>query len=270
MQIPKQTFKSRPVFHKKCLEPGCSKMFDGIGVAKYCKKHRNPKNRYKKKIIISDHSKNIYLKHNFTDEQNVERSCLVCGSIYSFKLEPKQFLYPGCCPKCRHQKGDVDGSGNEIIRDPGVGDSDSGIQIGAGADSPGTDTKQETRIRRKHNRKRTGGRRKRRWSVCRKKHRRNRNVKRTRGPGRPRIHPAGTKGVRTVGVHSKVQYTKLKRHRRHRGARVLQKPGKRKSRNPRKQVRTHLTKRRGYKLRDYKRRTRHSPRRGRKAKVSRR
>jgi hypothetical protein len=107
MQIPKLSMLSRPVYHKKCKEPGCEEMFDGIGVTKYCEKHRNPKARYKTKKIVSDHSKNIYIKHSFSDDLVVERNCKICSALYRFKIEPKLYLYPGCCPRCRSSKGIV-------------------------------------------------------------------------------------------------------------------------------------------------------------------
>lgn len=101
MQIPKNTTKSRPVYHKQCKEPGCEKMFDGIGVTKYCEDHRDPKARYKTKKVVSDHSKNIYIRHSYTEDLTIERNCKECGGLYRFRMEPKLFLYPGCCPKCR-------------------------------------------------------------------------------------------------------------------------------------------------------------------------
>lgn len=104
MQIPRKSIRKRPVYHKQCKEPGCDKMFDGIGVTKYCEIHRDPKARYKSKKVSSDHSKNIYIKHSFVTDLVVERNCKICNRPYRFRMEPKLFLYPGCCEKCRSNK----------------------------------------------------------------------------------------------------------------------------------------------------------------------
>ncbi len=89
------------MFHKKCKEPGCEEMFDGIGVAKYCSKHKSPKNRAKKQVQAPDHSKNVYIKHKFKEDICIEMNCRVCGKPFGTKIEPKQYIYPACCEKCR-------------------------------------------------------------------------------------------------------------------------------------------------------------------------
>lgn len=78
-------------------------MFWGIGVAKYCRKHQNPKNRAKKKTEEPDHSKNIYFKHKFEEETVVDFFCILCRGPYRIKIEPKQFIYPAHCPECRRK-----------------------------------------------------------------------------------------------------------------------------------------------------------------------
>ena len=110
MQIPRHSAKSKPTYHKQCKEPGCKEMFYGIGVTKYCEKHRDPKNRYKAKEVVSNHNKNIYITHKFTDDVLVEVSCKFCGVPYRIKLEPKLYIYSGCCDKCRSKP---QGEGNE-------------------------------------------------------------------------------------------------------------------------------------------------------------
>lgn len=101
MKIPKNKRLFREKKHKQCKEPGCKKMFWGIGVAKYCDKHRNPKNRAKKKAEEPDHSKNIYFKHRLKEETVIEFFCQKCGRSYRVKIEPKQYIYPAHCNECR-------------------------------------------------------------------------------------------------------------------------------------------------------------------------
>jgi hypothetical protein len=106
MQIPKITLLPRRKFEKRCLEPGCGKPFIGIAVAKYCKKHQNPKNRKKKRRKDSDHSYNYFIKHDYIEPTRIVLRCKVpgCGKEFKILTEPKVYIYPGCCPehrKCR-------------------------------------------------------------------------------------------------------------------------------------------------------------------------
>ena len=101
MNIPKKRHRKLQIYKKTCHEPGCDVGFSGFAMAKYCKKHRDPKNRAKKAVEAPDHSKNVLIKHKFDHEVIIEKACGTCGTPYPLKLTPKQYVYPGMCEKHR-------------------------------------------------------------------------------------------------------------------------------------------------------------------------
>ena len=104
MQLPKYKKKKR-IKLKVCQEPGCGREFWGHPIAKYCDDHRDIKQRQKqKKDVDNIESRNIIIRHNYTEVMEVPFSCCLsgCKEVFSIKLYPKQFVYPRFCLEHRN------------------------------------------------------------------------------------------------------------------------------------------------------------------------
>ena len=101
MPIPKDKRKKKK-FLKCCQEPGCDREFIGYGVSKYCDVHKDPKTRRHRDRGASDHSRNAFIEHKFTEDVVAEIQCRTCGVPFKVKLSPKQFIYPANCERHRN------------------------------------------------------------------------------------------------------------------------------------------------------------------------
>ena len=104
MQLPKYKNKKR-IKLKVCQEPGCGREFWGHPIAKYCDDHRDIKQRQKqKKDVDNIESRNIIIRHNYTEVMEVPFRCCLsgCKEVFSIKLYPKQFVYPRFCLEHRN------------------------------------------------------------------------------------------------------------------------------------------------------------------------
>jgi len=100
--IPKNT-RTKKKYLKVCKEPGCEREYMGLGVSKYCDRHKDPRNRAKKGREPGDHSKNAYIKHSYTSDVIIEIACRHpgCPNRFRIRLQPKQFIYPAMCERHR-------------------------------------------------------------------------------------------------------------------------------------------------------------------------
>lgn len=89
----------------------CKTVFFGIGKAKFCKVHRQPKYRKiidrdkilaKKKSII-ENTANFTMKHKHTQAVEINRRCDACNEEYTLMLYPSIYIYPKFCPAHRNE-----------------------------------------------------------------------------------------------------------------------------------------------------------------------
>ena len=89
----------------RCHYEGCGKEFLGYPIAKYCKFHRNIKNRkLVKKIEVPVIDCNKIVKHEHLDAVETELHCELSGCQQKYKvlLLPKLFIYPKYCEAHRN------------------------------------------------------------------------------------------------------------------------------------------------------------------------
>lgn len=98
---------------KQCKFPGCNVKFMGIGSAKYCEEHRDPKyrpflNEYirKKKEManpnyIDASLSNCVIEHNEVHGTKKVMTC-PCGKSYTITLYPNVTIYPKYCEEHRN------------------------------------------------------------------------------------------------------------------------------------------------------------------------
>ncbi|MFP4520811.1 MAG: hypothetical protein ACLFQK_01570 [Fibrobacterota bacterium] len=104
MQLPKYKKKKRTVL-KTCAEPGCGREFIGHPISKYCEKHRDIRNRQrKKKVFESIDENNMVFEHDFHETIETEFVCRLkgCDNKYKVKLMPRQHIYPKYCEEHRN------------------------------------------------------------------------------------------------------------------------------------------------------------------------
>lgn len=103
MQLPKYKKKKR-IKLKICQY--CGKEFWGHPIAKYCELHRDVKQREKsKKTPEPIDVNNKEFQHELLEVREVEFTCELegCGSTYTVKVFPKQFVYPRYCEDHRNE-----------------------------------------------------------------------------------------------------------------------------------------------------------------------
>lgn len=105
MLIPKNSRKQKR-YEKVCSYPECNKIFFGISIAKYCVKHRQEEFRIRKRDRKSDPEKyNQLIEHKNMKVTEVTATCSLdgCNHKFSFKLFPKQKVYPKYCEEHRNE-----------------------------------------------------------------------------------------------------------------------------------------------------------------------
>jgi len=105
MQLPKSRRRQK-LREKKCLYPGCGKIFFGIHISKYCPEHRQDRYRIRKRTKPEDvNIKNQTFKHNYTEVINMVLNCELEGCDHQFevKIYPRQYIYPKYCPEHRNE-----------------------------------------------------------------------------------------------------------------------------------------------------------------------
>jgi hypothetical protein len=105
-----------PTSDKPCQYPGCGEIFNGIGAAKYCKKHKQPEYRKVLNAIRAEEKKkamnknnpnnsNMIIEHINTVATKTTLTC-ACGKDYEITLFPNINVYPKFCEQHRnpHQR----------------------------------------------------------------------------------------------------------------------------------------------------------------------
>jgi stress-induced morphogen len=105
MQLPKSRRRQK-LREKKCLYPGCGKIFFGIHISKYCPEHRQDRYRIRKRTKPEDvNIKNQTFKHNYTEVVTMVMNCALegCNQHFDMKIYPRQYIYPKYCPQHRNE-----------------------------------------------------------------------------------------------------------------------------------------------------------------------
>ena len=90
---------------KFCAFPGCGVSFMGVGKAKYCDEHRQPK--YRKELYKRNDNNgetNTIIKHNH--KQATQQTCVCgldgCENEFTITLLPRLYEYTKYCPEHRN------------------------------------------------------------------------------------------------------------------------------------------------------------------------
>jgi len=105
MQLPKSRRRQK-LREKKCLYPGCGKIFFGIHISKYCPEHRQDRYRIRKRTKPEDvNIKNQTFKHSYTEVVTMVMNCSLegCNHQFEVKIYPRQYIYPKYCPDHRNE-----------------------------------------------------------------------------------------------------------------------------------------------------------------------
>lgn len=105
MQLPKSRRRQK-LREKRCLYPGCGKIFFGIHISKYCPEHRQDRYRIRKRTKPEDvNIKNQTFKHNYTEVVSMVMNCALegCCQHFDMKIYPRQYIYPKYCPQHRNE-----------------------------------------------------------------------------------------------------------------------------------------------------------------------
>jgi len=105
MQLPKSRRRQK-LREKKCLYPGCGKIFFGIHISKYCPEHRQDRYRIRKRTKPEDvNIKNQTFKHSYTEVVTMVMNCSLegCHNQFEVKIYPRQYIYPKYCPDHRNE-----------------------------------------------------------------------------------------------------------------------------------------------------------------------
>lgn len=115
MNVSKSKKRER-LIEKRCAfvdedDKRCKTIFFGIGKAKFCILHRQPKFRKiidrekiaaKKKAII-ENTANFTMKHKHVQAVEINRNCDACNEEYTLMLYPSIYIYPKYCPAHRNE-----------------------------------------------------------------------------------------------------------------------------------------------------------------------
>ncbi|MDR0303786.1 MAG: hypothetical protein LBH98_03320 [Chitinispirillales bacterium] len=105
MQLPK-TPRGQKFKEKKCMYPGCEKVFHGIHISKYCVEHRKDRYRIRKRAKPEDvNLKNQTIQHKYTTVVEQTMTCALeqCENQFTIKVFPRQYIYPKFCPDHRNE-----------------------------------------------------------------------------------------------------------------------------------------------------------------------
>ena len=105
MLLPK-TPRGQKFKEKKCMYPGCDKIFHGIHISKYCVEHRKDRYRIRKRTKPEDvNLKNQTIQHRYTTvvEQTMICALEQCENQFAIKIFPRQYIYPKFCPDHRNE-----------------------------------------------------------------------------------------------------------------------------------------------------------------------
>lgn len=101
MQIPKNARKQKQ-YEKQCQYPGCSKIFFGITITKYCHEHRKEEYRIRKRSQGTNLSLHRVIEHDHKKVVEKEVKCEHCKDAFNIKIFPRQKVYPLYCEKHRN------------------------------------------------------------------------------------------------------------------------------------------------------------------------
>ena len=115
MDVSKNKKRER-LIEKRCVfvdvdDKRCKTIFFGIGKAKFCKLHRQPKfrkiiDRHKiaaKKKSIIENTANFTIQHKHTEAVEITRNCDACNCEYTLVLYPSTYIYPKFCSEHRNE-----------------------------------------------------------------------------------------------------------------------------------------------------------------------
>jgi hypothetical protein len=105
MLLPK-TPRGQKFKEKRCMYPGCDKIFHGIHISKYCVEHRKDRYRIRKRTKPEDvNLKNQTIPHRYTTVVEQTMTCALeqCENQFSIKIFPRQYIYPKFCPDHRNE-----------------------------------------------------------------------------------------------------------------------------------------------------------------------
>jgi len=105
MLLPK-TPRGQKFKEKRCMYPGCDKIFHGIHISKYCVEHRKDMYRIRKRTKPEDvNLKNQTIQHRYTTVVEQTMTCALeqCENQFTIKIFPRQYIYPKFCPDHRNE-----------------------------------------------------------------------------------------------------------------------------------------------------------------------
>ena len=95
--------KQNKLVQKKCQYDGCGKDYVGHAISKYCKFHRDVKNREVKKHETINNNLIINYSNNKITVEEFTCSLEGCNNKYTIELIPRQNVYPKYCPDHRNE-----------------------------------------------------------------------------------------------------------------------------------------------------------------------